>query len=158
MLPKPRNKKNRILVFGTFDILHPGHENFFRQARKLVNHPFLIVSIARDANVKKIKGKKPIHSEKLRLQKVKQHPLVDKAVLGELKDYIGHIIELKPDLLALGYDQTAYTEGLADKLFVKGNKVPIVRLKAFKPKRYKTSLLIGKKTWGAIRKKPHFLV
>ena len=41
------------MVFGTFDILHQGHLDFFKQARKLVANPFLVVSVARDVNVKK---------------------------------------------------------------------------------------------------------
>ena len=28
------------MVFGTFDFLHKGHLNFFKQARKLSAHPF----------------------------------------------------------------------------------------------------------------------
>ena len=48
-------KKIRIMVFGTFDGLHEGHLDFFKQARQLSKNPFLIVSIARDKNVKIIK-------------------------------------------------------------------------------------------------------
>ena len=50
------NHKVKIMAFGTFDILHAGHLNFFKQARKLSKYPFLIVSVARDVNVKKIKN------------------------------------------------------------------------------------------------------
>ena len=41
------------MVFGTFDGLHKGHLNFFKQAKKLAQKSFLIVSIARDLNVLK---------------------------------------------------------------------------------------------------------
>ena len=40
---------NRIMVFGTFDIIHAGHEDLFRQARALAEDPHLIVSVARDS-------------------------------------------------------------------------------------------------------------
>ena len=50
--------KTRIMVFGTFDGIHRGHLHFFKQARGLVKNPYLIVSVARDVNVKRIKGRK----------------------------------------------------------------------------------------------------
>lgn len=133
----------RILVFGTFDIIHAGHLDFFKQARSLAIDSFLMVSVARDANVKKIKGKKPSHGEKLRLAEIGRCYLVDKAVLGAPKDYIGHIARLKPDIIALGYDQNAYTVDLKEKLEACGIKVKIKRLKPYKPEKYKTSLLIS---------------
>ena len=36
----------RIMVFGTFDMIHAGHEDLFRQARALAKEPYLIVSVA----------------------------------------------------------------------------------------------------------------
>ncbi|HEY4500387.1 MAG TPA: adenylyltransferase/cytidyltransferase family protein, partial [Candidatus Paceibacterota bacterium] len=48
----------RVMVFGTFDILHPGHLYFLRAAKKLGD--YLIVSLARDVNVRKIKGRKAL--------------------------------------------------------------------------------------------------
>ncbi len=130
----------KIMVFGTFDVLHRGHLNFFKQARKLSRRPFLIVSVARDKNVKKIKGKLPACNEKTRLLSVKKSALVDKAVPGGLKSYIPHILENRPQIIALGYDQTAYVKNLKSLLNSKGLKVKVVRLKAFKPSVYKSSL------------------
>ena len=43
----------KVMVFGTFDGLHEGHLDFFRQAREYGD--YLIVAVARDVNVKKIK-------------------------------------------------------------------------------------------------------
>ena len=59
------------MVFGTFDGLHKGHISFFKQAKNLIKNSFLIVSIARDKNVIKIKGKEPKLSENERLILVK---------------------------------------------------------------------------------------
>jgi len=129
------------MVFGTFDILHKGHLDFFKQARKLAKNPYLIVSIARDINVRKIKSRAPRNNEKKRLLKVRQSDLVDKAVLGGVKSYIGHILKEEPSIIALGYDQSAYTTGLKQLLGKKGLKVIIKRLKSYKPHLYKSSLL-----------------
>jgi FAD synthetase len=129
------------MIFGTFDILHKGHLNFFKQARKLAKNPYLIVSVARDINVKKIKGNKPVSNEKVRLGRIKACNLVDKSVLGGVKSYIPHILKEKPDIIALGYDQRAYVKNLKELLKSKGLKVILKRLISHKPKVYKTSLL-----------------
>ena len=47
----------KIIVFGTFDILHKGHLNLFKQAKQ--HGDYLMAVIARDKNVKKAKGKFP---------------------------------------------------------------------------------------------------
>lgn len=138
------NTKTKIMVFGTFDVLHKGHLNFFSQARKLAQNPFLIVSVARDVNVKKIKKNKPLQSEKLRLAKVKKITGVNRAVLGSRNDYIGHILKEKPQIIALGYDQRAYTTHLSKLLKARGLLVKIRRLKPFMPKKYKSSLFKAK--------------
>jgi FAD synthetase len=131
------------MVFGTFDLVHPGHEHFFRQARAQARGQtaFLIVSVARDKNVQRIKGRKPLHSEKKRLAVLKSHPLVDRAILGGLVDHLPHIIKQKPDVIALGYDQQEYVKGLKTGLKHKGLQVKIVRLKPHQPRIYKSSLL-----------------
>lgn len=127
-------------MFGTFDILHPGHENFFRQARKLGKKPYLIVSVARDVNVKKIKGRLPRNAENRRLSTLKKHALVDKAVLGNKTGYFSHIMREKPSIIALGYDQKVYVTDLKKKLKQSGSKIKVYKLKAFKPTKYKSSL------------------
>lgn len=127
------------MVFGTFDILHQGHLSFFKQARGLVKNPFLIVSMARDVNVKKIKGRKAVNNEKKRLAKLKTLKLVDKAVLGGIIHHLPHIVKEKPAIIALGYDQKYYTKNLKSELTKRGLNVKIIRLKAFKPKIYKSS-------------------
>lgn len=129
---------SRILVFGTFDILHPGHLDFLHRAKELGD--FLIVSLARDINVKKIKGQKPRHSEADRKRLVESLKIVNKAVFGSRNDYIKHIVSQKPDVIALGYDQRAFTQDLKFKLSKAGlKKVKIVRLKPYKSHLYKSS-------------------
>ena len=128
------------MVFGTFDVLHKGHLNFLKQARKLAKNPYLIVSVARDVIVKKVKGQKSMRNERERLTVVKRSKLVDKALLGGLKNHLPHILKQKPQIIALGYDQKAYVKGLKQNLLTKGLDVKVVRLKSFYPKIYKSSL------------------
>ena len=133
----------RIMVFGTFDMIHAGHEDLFRQARALAKEPYLIVSVARDEVAERIKGFRPRHAEEERRAMVAAHTLVDEAVLGDVQGYVGHIRANIPDVIALGYDQTGeYVETLDNDLREAGLHARIMRLSAFKPEVYKTSKLI----------------
>ena len=136
-----RTVEKRIMVFGTFDGLHPGHINFLKQAKNLARNSFLIVSIARDKNVLKIKGKYPDKNERERIKLVKKSKLADKVILSGLKNHIPHIVKERPDIIALGYDQRAYIRNLKKDLKNKGILVKITRLKPYRKKIYKNHLL-----------------
>ena len=130
----------RIMVFGTFDMLHEGHVDFFRQARSLAESSYLIVSVARGSAAGRVKGAVPQHSEHERLALVSSHSLVDLVVLGDEEGYIEHIRANRPDIIALGYDQEGeYVEGLGRDLKKAGLLIRIVRLEPFQPELYKTS-------------------
>src|SRR5450830_1227540 len=121
-----KNVDTKIMVFGTFDGLHKGHINFFKQAKGFIENSFLIVSIARDRNVFKIKGKYPDKNEWERMALVKKCKLVDKVVLSGLKKHLPHIVKICPDIIALGYDQKAYVKNLKKDLKNKGILIKIV--------------------------------
>lgn len=132
----------RIMVFGTFDMVHAGHEDFFRQARTLVQNPHLIVSVARDVSVQRIKGFVPQRNEEERKALVTTHPLVDEAVIGDTEGYLAHILISAPDIIALGYDQSGeYVDTLEADLREAGLSARIVRLQPFEPETYKTAKL-----------------
>lgn len=134
----------RVMVFGTFDMLHEGHLDLLRQARALAPDPQLIVSIARDASALRIKGARPKKSELERMKFVEANEFVDEVVLGDSEGYIEHIVLARPDIIALGYDQTGeYVDELQADLAKKGLNTRIVRLKPYKPEIYKTSKLQG---------------
>src|SRR3989344_3599684 len=137
------SKKNpeKIMVFGVFDGLHPGHLNFFRQARALARRPYLVVSVARDRNVIRLKERKPNLGEKKRMALLKKCKLAEKVVLSGIKNHLPHILKIKPDIIALGYDQKAYVRNLKKDLKNKGLLVRIIRLKPYKKNIYKSSLL-----------------
>lgn len=132
----------RVMIFGTFDIIHKGHEDFFRQARALSEDPYLIVSVARDSAVERIKKQKPRNDEDARLQAIKAYPDVDEALLGDEEGYIDHINACKPDIIALGYDQSGeYVDSLEEALRAAHLETRIVRLQPFQPEVFKTSKL-----------------
>lgn len=132
----------RVMVFGTFDMLHEGHLDLFRQARELSEAPFLIVSVARDSAVRRIKGAAPRRSENERLALVRACDLVDDAVLGDETGYMEHVLRARPDIIALGYDQEGeYVASLEHDLAEAGLTTAVVRLRAYEPHVYKTSKL-----------------
>ncbi len=160
-------KKKIVMAFGVFDLLHPGHINFLQQAKRYGD--YLIVSVARDKNVKKIKNKLPFRNEKQRVDLVKTLKIADKIVLGAVGNPWPHIRKEKPDVIALGYDQAVYVNQespmqtssdtgqagignqeklLEQELQKRGLKTKVIRLKPFKPQKYKTTI-INKSLRGA---------
>ncbi len=127
------------MAFGTFDILHPGHIHALKMAKKLCDR--LTIILARDATVLKVKGKKPVFNEKTRLKNLKQLNIADKVRLGNLGNKYQVIIDEKPDVIALGYDQKFFVDNLKN---VVNKNVQIVRLKSYKPKLYKSSKIRNK--------------
>lgn len=136
-----RRKKIRVLVFGAFDIFHPGHRSFFRQAKKLGHE--LIVAVGRDRNIHAIKGRQPQYHEDTRLNRVAAESIVDRAVLAprDPRRRYTFIKKLRPHVIGLGHDQSSYTENLEDELHRRGIFARVVRLKPFKRYKYRSSLL-----------------
>ena len=127
------------MVFGTFDVIHPGHLYFLEKAKE--KGDYLVVVVARDFTVKKLKGSFPVNNESKRLKEVSEIKSVDKAVLGSEKDELKVVEENKPDIICLGYDQSFFTENLEERLAQRGINAEVVRLDAYKSEKYKSSKL-----------------
>lgn len=128
------------MVFGTFDIFHPGHRSFLKQAKKYGD--YLIIIVARDETVVRVKEQGTINNERKRLSIVRKSELADKVVLGGLGDKYEVIKKYKPDIICLGYDQKYFIDKLKYKLEELGlSDTKIIRMKAHKPEIYKSSKL-----------------
>jgi len=128
-----------VMCFGSFDVIHPGHMFYLREAKRFGDK--LVVVIARNSTIMKIKGKEPKYNERERLEHVRDIQHVDRAVLGYEADPYEIIEEINPDIICLGYDQDSYSENLAEKLKERGMTPKIYRLKAYKEHIYKSSKL-----------------
>lgn len=126
------NKKVRILVAGTFDIIHIGHIRFLYAAKNLAEDAELIVVVARNSTVKKIKKREPIFDEKERLEIVKALKPVDEALLGnENTDILEIVKQINPDIIALGYDQKISEDEILEWAKKNGLSIKVVRLPKF---------------------------
>lgn len=122
-----RNKVKKVLVAGTFDIVHPGHLYFLRKANEL---GLTYVVVARDVNVVKDKGRPPVMSETDRLAVVSSLKPVYRAVLGDVIDYLKPLLEIRPDIVLLGPDQQVDETQLARELERRGlSSVEVMRIK-----------------------------
>jgi len=135
------NKVNKkVMVFGTFDIFHKGHENFLKQARK--HGDYLIAVVARDKTVFSVKKQKTRNKEQRRLKILANNKFVDNTVLGNLGDKYAVIKKYQPDVICLGYDQKNFIGNLAKKLKEFGlDETRIIRLKSYYPEKYKSSII-----------------
>ncbi len=129
----------KVLAFGTFDLIHPGHIFYLSEAKKLGNK--LIVVVARDKSVEKIKGKKPAISEKTRLKLVQSLKPVDKAILGQndVKNFFEIVKKINPQIIAFGYDQKPNDKAAKKELEKIKWFGKIARIKAFSEKKFKSS-------------------
>ena len=131
MANKPRKKV--VLASGVFDLLHLGHVRFLEDAKNAGGkNAKLIVIIARDSTVEKMKGRKPIMSEDQRCALVESLRVVDKAVLGYENLDIGEVIgKIKPDVIALGYDQADMERDVKTYIAKHNLPVEVVRIGKF---------------------------
>ena len=94
-----------VVVFGVFDLIHPGHLYFLKQAKKYGEH--LTVVVTRDARAIAEKRRKPIFNGRERLQIVRAIKWVDYAILGDGVGEWRVLDRLRPNVVCVGYDQKA---------------------------------------------------
>ena len=118
----------RVMAVGIFDLLHAGHLHYVEQAKSLGDE--LVVVSAHDETVRKQKHE-PVTGQELRRRMVEGLKPVDLAIVGNPPGIpIFEILkEVRPDIIALGYDQKhsidAIRNGLDDAGF---EKVEVTRV------------------------------
>jgi len=118
----------RVMATGVFDILHPGHLHFLREAKKMGDE--LVVVVARDSVAEKMK-RKPFIPENIRLAMVSSLKPVDLAILG-VEGNIYDILNLvRPDVLALGYDQEFDETQIMEEAKKRGINLKIIRISKY---------------------------
>jgi FAD synthetase len=142
-----KKKGKLVLASGTFDLLHLGHVRYLEEAKKAGGkNARLLVIVARDKTVEKRKGVRPIMPEEHRRALVESLKVVDQAILGYEKFDIGSVIEeLKPDIIAVGYDQTGIEEQVRKAIKQRNLSVEVVRVSKFERDELDSSFKIKRK-------------
>lgn len=139
MLRQRTKKKAKVLIFGTFDTIHPGHRWFLRKAGKMGE--YLVAVIARDCFVMQWKGHLPQSDETTRMELLKESGLVDEVLLAdETVGSYGVMRLIRPDIICLGHDQTALYEDLLHYLKNESSNESLPMIHILKPwRRWKYS-------------------
>ena len=120
-----------VLVGGVFDIIHPGHVYALKSAKALGD--VLVVVVATNNTIQKMKGSFPNHNEKERQNLVSFLKPVDACVIGE-KNIFNTVLKIKPNIVALGYDQIHKESYIKKGCLNVGVNADIVRLASPIPK------------------------
>jgi FAD synthetase len=143
-----------VLATGAFDLLHYGHLKFLEESKKIGGkNSRLVVLVARDSTATRLKGKKPIMSENERRMLVASLKPVDEAVLGYRKFSIRKVIQrIKPDFIALGYDQDEVRKAVEKIANENGLKIKIVQIRRFGSPDLSSSRIKRRviKNWGRL--------
>jgi len=116
------------MATGTFDLLHMGHIFYLREAKKLGDT--LVVVVATDSTVRKLKHD-PITPQEIRINLIKELKMVDEAYLGHEDDIYTIVQEIKPDIIALGFDQIHNDVTIKNELKKRKLNVKVVRLSKY---------------------------
>lgn len=116
------------MATGTFDLLHMGHIYYLKEAKKLGD--ILAVVVATDATVRKLKHD-PITPQEIRVSLIKELKIVDEAYLGHEQDMYTIVEEIKPDIIALGFDQIHDADTIKNELKKRKLNVKVVRLSKY---------------------------
>lgn len=92
----------KVLAGGVFNVIHPGHCHFLRQASRLGSELVVVVASAKTAGNA---GKKNVFPAKMRADMVASLRFVSRAVEGKHGGMADTIKREKPDVIAVGYDQ-----------------------------------------------------
>ena len=129
----------RVMATGVFDLLHPGHVHFLTEARKLGDE--LVVVVARDATARRLK-REPYVPETIRREMVEALKPVDRAILGSPSDIYQSVVDVRPDIIALGYDQIWNEREIEAECARRGVPAKVMRLSAMKHDELATRRLI----------------
>jgi len=143
VLPAGRLRIRVVLAGGVYDILHLGHLAVLTEAK--THGDVLVVVVATDVTVETLKGRRPVFPEEDRRALVESLKPVDAAILGYEDVGMGYeqvIDEVKPDIIALGYDQDTLARTITELVKRKGLKIEIVRLSKFDKEKYLSSSTI----------------
>lgn len=118
----------RVVAQGTFDILHPGHVHYLREAAEMGDVLHAIVARAPNVTHKP----DPIVPGRQRVEMVEALDPVDHARLGHPKDIFVPIEDINPEIIVLGHDQHHDVDAIRGALRERSIDCDVVRASARK--------------------------
>jgi cytidyltransferase-like protein len=115
-----------VFIGGGFELIHYGHVYTISKAREMGDA--LVVSVARDGTIRKRKGREPLIGEEDRVRLLSSLREVDAAILGVEGDIYVTLQKVKPDVVALGYDQYHMEDEVRREAKKRGMALKVVRL------------------------------
>ena len=122
-----------VLTSGAFDLIHYGHIRLLEEAKRLGGSGArLVVIVARDETIRKLKGHPPVIPEDQRRAVIEALKVVDEALLGYPDlDMAAVLDRVQPDVIAVGYDQDGI-EAMAKKAIEeRGLEIEVKRISRF---------------------------
>ena len=107
-----RSTLHVVLAGGVFDIIHPGHIYTLNAAKALGD--VLVVVVATSNTAVKLKKRRPLHTEEQRQELIASLSMVDLCLVGHEGDIFKTVEVVKPDVIALGYDQVHQEKFITD--------------------------------------------
>ncbi len=101
-----------VLAGGVFDIIHPGHIHTLNAAKALGD--VLVVVVATGNTAVKMKKRIPLHAEEQRQELISSLSMVDLCLVGHEGDIFKTVEKVRPDIIALGYDQAHQEKFIVD--------------------------------------------
>jgi cytidyltransferase-like protein len=117
-----------VLAGGVFDIIHPGHIYTLNAAKALGD--VLVVVIATGNTAVKMKKRRPLHAEEQRQELISSMSMVDLCLIGSEGDIFKTVSKVRPDIIALGYDQVHQEKFITDGCKSLGLNVRVARLQS----------------------------
>jgi cytidyltransferase-like protein len=141
----------KVVVFGVFDLFHPGHEYFLTQALEYASgdrHNVHVVLTTAEI-VQKLKNKTPRDVYSIRKSNLVDWGIPETNVFESDSELGTYTVfqRINPDIVCFGYDQNGLQQDLTTRIqagTVKVNsEIKLVVIPAFCTDVYKTSILMG---------------
>lgn len=123
-----RSSLRVVLAGGVFDIIHPGHIHTLNSAKDLGD--VLIVVIATDKTAERMKNRSPLHNQEQRKILVDSLSMVDLGVIGHEEDIFRTVDLIRPQIIALGYDQVHQEKSILEGCRKINLEVEVARLQS----------------------------
>lgn len=123
-----RSSLRVVLSGGVFDIIHPGHVHTLRAAKSLGD--VLVVVVATSRTAKRMKRRMPLHNQDQRRDLVDALSMVDLCLVGDEEDIFRTVDRVRPEVVALGYDQIHQEKFIVDGCKGIGLDVTVARLQS----------------------------